>query len=86
MSFYFKKPIKIEAHQITVDNLLSLCEWSNHKAEITAKPDKTPTGMMVWTLEGQMTGAIGDYLIKGVRGEFYFCRGDIFEETYEEYK
>jgi hypothetical protein len=33
-----------------------------------------------------MTGAVGDYLIKGVRGEFYFCAKDIFEETYEDYQ
>lgn len=84
MPFYMKKPIAVEAHQMTVDNLVSLTEWTNHKAEITAKPDGTPTGMMVWTLEGAMSGALGDYLIRGVRGEYYFCRQDIFEETYEE--
>jgi hypothetical protein len=42
--------------------------------------------MMVYTLEGTMTGAIGDYLIKGIRGEFYFCAREIFEETYEVYQ
>lgn len=83
MAKYVKKPIAIEAHQITVENILLLAEWTNHKAEIVARPDGSPTGMMVWTLEGKMTGAIGDYLIRGVKGEYYFCRQDIFEETYE---
>lgn len=83
MPKYVKKPIAIEAHQITVENILFLTEWTDHRAEITARPDGTPTGMMVWTLEGSMTGSIGDYLIRGVRGEYYFCRQDIFEETYE---
>lgn len=44
--------------------------------------------MYVHTLEGdmKMKNKDGDYLIKGVRGEFYFCEKSIFEETYEEYK
>jgi hypothetical protein len=83
MPFYTKKPIPIEARQITVDNADELAAWS--KSDVIRRPaDKTITGMMVYTLEGSMTGAIGDYLIKGVRGEFYFCAKDIFEETYEE--
>jgi hypothetical protein len=38
----------------------------------------------IQTLEGEMTGRIGDWIIKGVVGEFYPCRGDIFTSTYEE--
>lgn len=38
----------------------------------------------VETLEGVMRGGHGDFVIKGVKGEFYICRGDIFRETYEE--
>lgn len=81
MPFYMKKPIPIEARQITDDNAEELASWS--KSDIIRKPDGTLTGMMVYTLEGAMTGAVGDYLIKGVRGEFYFCAKSIFEETYE---
>jgi hypothetical protein len=36
------------------------------------------------TLEGEMTGEIGDYIIKGIQGEFYPCKPDIFKATYEE--
>ena len=35
------------------------------------------------TLEGTMTASVGDYVIKGVNGEFYPCKPDIFEKTYE---
>lgn len=82
MPFYVKKPIAIEARQITEDNLSEMMEWS--KATTIKRPDGTPSGMMVWTLEGTMSGKIGDYLIKGVRGEFYFCDKDVFHESYYE--
>lgn len=83
MPMYVKKPIPIEARQITADNAPELAEWSN--SEVIKRPvDNTVSGLMVYTLEGAMTGQIGDYLIKGVRGEFYFCAKDIFEETYDE--
>lgn len=40
-------------------------------------------GMSINTLEGVMTASVGDYIIKGVNGEFYPCKPDIFEKTYE---
>ena len=40
-------------------------------------------GIKIKTLEGVMTASIGDYIIKGVNGEFYPCKPDIFEKTYE---
>jgi hypothetical protein len=39
--------------------------------------------MTVKTLEGTMNGGVGDWLITGVKGEQYFCKDDIFRETYE---
>lgn len=80
MPFYIKRPIPIEARQITEKNAYELAAWSN--SEAIRRPDGTLAGMMVYTLEGSMTAAVGDYVIKGVRGEFYFNRKDIFEETY----
>lgn len=82
MPFYTKKPIPIEARQITNENAAELAAWSG--SDIVRRPDGTVSGMMVYTLEGTMTGAVGDYLIRGVRGEHYFCAKNIFEETYEE--
>jgi hypothetical protein len=42
-----------------------------------------PATLRIETLEGTMRALPGDYIIRGVRGEHYSCRGDIFEETYE---
>ena len=81
MPFYTKKPIPIEARQITHENAEELAKWAT--ADVVRKPNGEITGMMVLTLEGAMTGRIGDYLITGVRGERYFCAKEIFEETYE---
>lgn len=47
---------------------------------------KYPGKLKIKTLEGVMTADIGDYIIKGVNGEFYPCKPDIFEKTYEEVK
>lgn len=41
-------------------------------------------GLTINTLEGEMKASIGDYIIKGVNGEFYPCKPDIFEKTYDE--
>lgn len=81
MPFYTKKPVEIEARQITQENADDLAYWSG--SDVIRRPDGTVSGMMVYTLEGTMTGAVGDYLIRGVRGEHYFCARSIFEETYE---
>ena len=75
MPFYTKKPIPIEAHQITIEIANELAAWSN--SDVVRGPDGTITGMRVYTLEGAMTGAVNDYLIRGVRGEFYFCKQNI---------
>ena len=40
--------------------------------------------IIIHTLEGDMKASVNDYIIKGVRGEFYPCKPDIFEETYNE--
>lgn len=41
-------------------------------------------GFCIETLEGNMKAKIGDYIIKGINGEFYPCKSDIFDKTYEE--
>lgn len=42
-----------------------------------------PNNLTIQTLEGSMKASIGDFIIKGVQGEFYPCKPDIFEKTYE---
>lgn len=80
MPYYRKKPIPVEAHQYTGDNFIELQNWS----EDSVAMDDDSNNVFVATLEGPMFFDEGDYVIKGVHGEFYPCKGDIFEETYEE--
>ena len=79
---YIKKPIQIEAIQFTGDNFRELYDFAGNDVYYQ-------DGLVyVHTLEGdmKMKNKVGDYLVKGVRGEFYFCEKNIFEETYEEVK
>ena len=46
--------------------------------------DRRPFGLVIATLEGEMHANPGDWIIRGVAGEFYPCKPDIFEQTYEE--
>lgn len=81
MAKYRKKPVVIEAVQIRPDNddelLAFLCD---HNVPFEIIADHTLT---ISTLEGDMVASPGDWIIKGVAGEFYPCKPDIFEATYE---
>ena len=74
---YRKKPVTIEAIQWTGTNL---SEIDNFMGATVENKGKT---LVIHTLEGDMEASIGDYIIKGVNGEFYPCKPDIFAETYE---
>lgn len=79
---YKKKPIPIDAKRITVFNLEEIADWCGGKVtKVTA--DAKYRLIAIKTLEGSMEAAVGDWILKGVKGEFYPCRNDIFEETYE---
>ena len=76
--FYRKKPVVIQAKQWTGDNLtemLGFCERCFSKGEAN--------NLFVVTLEGDMTATVGDYIIRGVKGEFYPIKELIFKQTYE---
>lgn len=75
---YRKKPVTIEAIQWTGKNL---SEIDNFVGESIANKG---TILIIHTLEGDMEASIGDYIIKGVNGEFYPCKPSIFAKTYEE--
>lgn len=77
---YRKKPVEIEAIQLTQDNMIEVLTFCNH-GDIIASSEGN--NISIKTLEGTMTGNVGDYIIKGVAGEFYPCKPDIFEATYE---
>ena len=85
---YVKRPIEIEALQIhgnvtEIKNFIGSNgdAWINDAAWKAGK-DKPITHVVIHTLEGDMKATDGDYIIKGVKGEFYPCRKDIFEQTY----
>ena len=81
-SRYRKKPVVIEAWELTADNIRDVHEWINGVSGWSwlAVPANE---LYIETLEGSMHASVGDFVIKGVKGEFYPCRGDIFELTYE---
>lgn len=75
---YRKKPVVIEAIQWIGNNLSEIDNF------IGRTVDNKETTLVIHTLEGDMEASIGDYIIKGVKGEFYPCKPDIFDKTYEE--
>lgn len=75
---YTKKPITIEAVQWTGNNLEEICDFIADGSMEYNPID----GLFIKTLEGVHHASVGDYIIKGVHGEFYPCKPDIFEETY----
>lgn len=86
MTQYRKKPITIEAVQFTGLNPTEIKDFAgeNCKVEIYDNEVTPPIArIVIHTLEGDMRVSKGDYVIKGVEGEFYPCRLDIFEQTYE---
>lgn len=78
---FVKKPIVIEAmlwdgsNKEEVENFIE-----NEELYLFTEPNT----LKINTLEGDMIVSVGDYIIKGVNGEFYPCKPDIFEKTYEE--
>ena len=80
---YRKKPVVIEAELFVPYSIEKILEWVPNSYE-SKDLDGLPDGLVIETLEGDMKASYGDYIIKGVQGEFYPCKPDIFEKTYEE--
>jgi hypothetical protein len=78
---YRKKPVVIEAIQYTGKNKQEIKDWSGAMSvwDSEAKRDR----LFILTLEGDLEISTDDFVIKGVKGEFYPCKPDIFEMTYE---
>ena len=85
---YVKKPIPIEAIQWTGTNTKELMEFSKDIRFIyhDSGDGNVSTEMYVQTLEGDLYAKIGDFILKGIKGETYPCAKEIFEATYEEVK
>lgn len=96
MAQFRKKPVVIEAIQWTGHNGTEIELFIGKRLKIKSVPssierelDNIPISeytVEIPTLEGVMTATKMDWIIKGVKGEFYPCKPDIFNETYEEVK
>ena len=94
---YRKKPVVIEAFQMTEERRQDNSEWPEWLNQAWTLPLNTPGAiscedfpnskgddrLVVYTLEGTLTVGWDDYIIQGVQGELYPCKPDIFEQTYE---
>lgn len=78
-----KKPVVIEAMQFTDDNKNQVFNWITCNVAPAWDANGNPA-MKIQTLEGDMLAQLGDWVIKGVKGEFYPCKADVFAATYED--
>lgn len=81
-----KKPVVIETVQwigINRSEIEQFCGYQNVEFKVDIIDSIIGLQLIVKTLEGDMVANRGDYIIKGVKGEFYPCKEDIFKATYD---
>lgn len=76
---YRKKPVTIEAIQWTGKNKEEIEVFVANDRNV----DVYNNSIIIHTLEGDMNASVGDYIIRGVKGEYYPCKPDIFMDTYD---
>jgi hypothetical protein len=76
MAKFRKKPVMIEAIQWTGNNLEEIKDFMGYY-------EYAKKNLIIHTLEGKMIAQVNDWIIRGVQGEYYPCKPDIFEQTYE---
>lgn len=87
MGMFRKKPVEIEARQFVTNNeiddanMKELVKWVN---DMGGESWHDGTDIFITTLEGIHRAMCKDWIIQGVNGEFYPCKPDIFEKTYEQ--
>lgn len=81
MPQFRKRAVVIEAVQFTGENISEV--WEAFTAENVYGPVEGQPNAFIETLEGRMTCKPGDWIIRGVEGELYPCKPDIFKKTYE---
>lgn len=80
---YRKRPVEIEAAHFTGLNADQVLDWmATHGASVVVT-NRAHDTIYIDTLEGTMRADAGDWIIRGVQGEFYPCKPDIFDQTYE---
>jgi hypothetical protein len=87
MTQYRKRPVVIDAIQMTGGNTLQIVQFirdgGGRYSTSTHPTDATQDQVFIHTLEGEMRAADGDWIVRGVQGEFYPVKPDIFDATYE---
>jgi hypothetical protein len=80
-----KKPVVIDADQLTDESALLIIRWitDNNGCVEKWQWDSDEKAVYIETLEGVMKASENDFIIKGVNGEFYPCKPEIFKQTYE---
>ena len=81
-----KKPVEIEAREFVPEQAEAIAYWCSgriREEEKASDPSDVAIFLDIPTLEGTMTANRGDWVIRGVKGEFYPCKPDIFDQTYE---
>jgi len=76
-----KRPVEITAIRLTPESFKEVVEWA--QPFVAAGEDEHGLFVVIRTLEGDVRARDGDWVIRGVVGEFYPCRADIFARTYE---
>lgn len=82
MARYRKKPVEVDAEPFTEENKDRAFNFVRCNCVADFDREGRPT-LQIQTLEGIMTASLGDWIIKGVSGEFYPIKPDIFKATYE---
>ena len=86
---FVKKPIPVEMVQITNDNVVEVAVWCGGKSLTVGKPGAFPDqnwiycGIEIKTREGKVRAKAGDFIAKGIEGEFYPIGKEIHEKTYD---
>lgn len=80
---YKKKPVEVEAYKVFADYHCLEDFPISEVGKFKAGQDEQGFYIMINTIEGDMKARVGDWIIRGIKGEYYPCKPDIFELTYE---
>ncbi len=83
VSKYKKKPVVVEAVQYVGVNKSELLKWVNGSGYLFSSDRHSESSLFLKTLEGPLKVSLYDYIIRGVEGEFYPCKPNIFTQTYD---
>ena len=81
---YVKKPIEVFAVIWNGANRSEIFVFVGEYASFVVSKDSANVELVIDTLEGPMKSSVGDYVIKGIKGEFYACKPDVFRLTYDD--